>query len=644
MLVKPEHGAADGADVDDSGETGVVDDRQVTEVAVRHELGRLAEAGSGSDDGRVRGHHIGDPDVIDVLAVGDDMSDVGVGDNPYRLVSLGVEDNQGRGAFVFHQVCSRGNVIGDLGRGQRRLHDLGHSGWALRPGGTRPRCFCHDPSVSGLRWCRRPKAWTRRWRHVLRHCAGSQSVVSHSPWAPPPDAPGLPSGDGPSPETPAAGGPALLLPALPGYPREVSTLAVVGAGPKGIAIAAKARALAAAGLPAPRVVLVDRGEVAGNWTGRQGYTSGLLPLGTPPEKDIGYPYAASWGDASADVVAAMAQYSWQRHLIKHGVYSDWIDRGRMRPTHRQWSAYLCEVAEAAEVEIVSGVVTGLDVADGDRWMVKLAAGDEIAADGLVMTGAGPPITVPGQPRDHPRVLDGRSYWLAVREMRHERAQNVCVIGSGETAASVVIDLVKRTHKHSAIDVLTSRGVLYSRGESYDENRLYSDPADWPRLAEAHRREFLERTDRGVFSLQAEAALNQACGFRTLAGRAAAIEAREQDVIVTIAYGDERERIAYDAVVVAIGFDGRWFEALLGKDASARYRAALGGDDLRHLIGIDLSVAGLTPSLHLPVMAGLAQGPGFPNLSCLGLLSDRILRPYIAVNDVGALVPARRERA
>jgi len=421
-------------------------------------------------------------------------------------------------------------------------------------------------------------------------------------------------------------------------------LAVVGAGPKGIAIAAKARALAAAGLPAPRVVLVDRGEVAGNWTGRQGYTSGLLPLGTPPEKDIGYPYAASWGDASADVVAAMAQYSWQRHLIKHGVYSDWIDRGRMRPTHRQWSAYLCEVAEAAEVEIVSGVVTGLDVADGDRWMVKLAAGDEIAADGLVMTGAGPPITVPGQPRDHPRVLDGRSYWLAVREMRHERAQNVCVIGSGETAASVVIDLVKRTHKHSAIDVLTSRGVLYSRGESYDENRLYSDPADWPRLAEAHRREFLERTDRGVFSLQAEAALNQARGFRTLAGRAAAIEAREQDVIVTIPYGDERERIAYDAVVVAIGFDGRWFEALLGKDASARYRAALGGDDLRHLIGIDLSVAGLTPSLHLPVMAGLAQGPGFPNLSCLGLLSDRILRRYVAVNDPGALVPERRERA
>jgi mycobactin lysine-N-oxygenase len=420
-------------------------------------------------------------------------------------------------------------------------------------------------------------------------------------------------------------------------------LAVVGAGPKGIAIAAKASALAAAGLPVPRVVLVDRGQAAGNWSGRQGYTSGLLPLGTPPEKDVGYPYAAGWGDASADVVAAMAEYSWQRHLIRHGAYSDWVDRGRMRPTHRAWSAYLREVADAADAEIVSGVVTGLEVTGGDRWEIRLAAGDVIAADGLVITGAGPAVRVPGQPHDHPRVLDGRTYWLAAHELNHQRAQNVCVIGSGETAASVVIDLVKRFHKRSTIDVLTARGVLYSRGESYDENRFYSDPADWPRLAETHRREFLERTDRGVFSLQAEAALNQARGFRALAGRAAAIEAREQDVIVTIAYGDERERVAYDAVVVAIGFDGRWFEALLGEDAGARYRDALGGGDLDHSIDVDLSVSGLAPPLHLPVMAGLAQGPGFPNLSCLGLLSDRILRRYVAVNDAGA-ADTGKERA
>ena len=60
------------------------------------------------------------------------------------------------------------------------------------------------------------------------------------------------------------------------------------------------------------------------------------------------------------------------------------------------------------------------------------------------------------------------------------------------------------------------------------------------------------------------------------------------------------------------------------------------------------MAGLSPPLHLPVLAGLAQGPGFPNLSCLGLLSDRILRRYVppaepAPQAEKASAPERRER-
>ena len=423
------------------------------------------------------------------------------------------------------------------------------------------------------------------------------------------------------------------------------TLAVVGAGPKGIAIAAKARALAAAGLEAPRVVLVDRGAVAGNWSGRQGYTSGLLPLGTPPEKDIGFPYADSWGAASPAVTAAMADYSWQRHLIAHGVYADWIDRGRLRPTHRQWSFYLREVAEKAEAEVVAGEVAGLE-AVGGRWRLDVEPGDPVWADGVVFTGAGPPVRVPGQPGHHPHVLDGRSYWLAARAHGTPVAQNVCVIGSGETAASVVISLLNNSPKRSTIDVLTSRGVLYSRGEGFDENRFYSDPGDWPQLAESHRREFLERTDRGVFSLQAEAALSQARGFRTLAGRAVRIDAGERQVVVTIEYGAERERVAYDLVVVAMGFDPRWFEGLLGEEATRRLKDALAGAELARQISVNLSVAGLDPPLHLPVVAGLAQGPGFPNLSCLGLLSDRILRryvPYIPLEAPARVASEGRER-
>ena len=406
----------------------------------------------------------------------------------------------------------------------------------------------------------------------------------------------------------------------------MTTLAVIGAGPKGIAIAAKARALGEAGLDAPKVVLVDRGAVAGNWSGRQGYTNGLLPLGTPPEKDVGFPYPHSWGATSDLVTRAMTEFSWQRHLMAHGRYADWVDRGRMRPTHREWTVYLREVAERAEAEIVSGELVGLDV-DGGRWRLALEGSEAISADGVVFTGSGPPITVAGQPREHPRVFDGRSYWLQQRALKKQIAESVCVIGSGETAASIVISLLKKSHKRSTVDVLTSRGVLYSRGESYDENRFYSDPGDWPRLAESHRREFLERTDRGVFSMQAEAILNHSRGFRTLAGRAAAIEAGDRQVVVTIEYDDQRERVAYDLVVVAIGFDVRWFESLLGGDARRRLEEAAGAE-LERRIDVDLSVAELSPPIHLPLLAGLAQGPGFPNLSCLGLLSDRILRRYV----------------
>jgi mycobactin lysine-N-oxygenase len=409
------------------------------------------------------------------------------------------------------------------------------------------------------------------------------------------------------------------------------TLAVAGAGPKGIAIAVKARALAAAGLDAPRVVLIDPGPVAGNWTGQQGYTSGLLPLGTPPEKDIGFPYPDSWGDASAAVTAAMAGFGFQRHLIERGAYADWVDRGRLRPTHRQWSFYLRDAAAKAGAEVVTAQIEGLE-AVVDRWRLDLSGGSELRADGVVFTGTGPPIRVPGQPSAHPRVTTGRSYWQHTPRPGPHLAQSICVIGSGETAASVVIDLLRRAHKRSTVDVVTSRGVLYSRGESYAENRFYSDPRDWPALAEGHRREFLERTDRGVFSVQAEAVLNASRRFRTLAGRAVAIEASEHQIVLTTEYGPEQEKVAYDFVVVAIGFESRWFESLLGPEARARLAAASsgppGGERLEKLIDVDLSVAGLTPALHLPMLAGLAQGPGFPNLSCLGLLSDRVLRRYV----------------
>lgn len=125
----------------------------------------------------------------------------------------------------------------------------------------------------------------------------------------------------------------------------LASLAVVGAGPKGLAIAAKRAALARTGREVPDLVLIDRAGVATNWSGTSGYTDGRQPLSTPPEKDVGFPYAPSWGPASGQVSDEVRRWSWQRYLIDQGGLADWVDRGQPRPDHRAWHRYLRWVAE-----------------------------------------------------------------------------------------------------------------------------------------------------------------------------------------------------------------------------------------------------------------------------------------------------------
>jgi len=222
------------------------------------------------------------------------------------------------------------------------------------------------------------------------------------------------------------------------------------------------------------------------------------------EKDVGYPYLPAWGPSSAAVCDRLRHLSWHAFLIARGAYAEWVDRGRPRPTHRRWGEYLAWVAERVPVDPLIAEVRGLDVVDG-RWCLALDGDRSLAADALVVTGPGTPITLPGQPRDDDRVLDGRTFWS--RERWPDRPVDVAVIGNGETAGSVTAALLDRLADGSTIEVVSTAGVLYSRGESYTENRWYSDPTGWRDLAERHRREFLRRTDRGVFSVAVEAVLN-----------------------------------------------------------------------------------------------------------------------------------------
>ena len=106
------------------------------------------------------------------------------------------------------------------------------------------------------------------------------------------------------------------------------------------------------------------------------------------------------------------------------------------------------------------------------------------------------------------------------------------------------------------------------------------------------------------------------------GTAKRIHARqEEQVFVDTEYDGRIERDTYDYLIVAIGFDPLWFTSLLDKEAHSALAEATNGLERRAIersIGEDLSVQNITPRLHLPMAAGVAQGPGFPNLSCLGL--------------------------
>src|SRR5262249_46080660 len=88
---------------------------------------------------------------------------------------------------------------------------------------------------------------------------------------------------------------------------------------------------------------------------------------------------------------------------------------------------------------------------------------------------------------------------------------------------------------------------------------------------------------------------------------------------------------FDRVVVATGFNPLSFERLLPKNTLPIRRRGRQTKIMRmvsDLIAEDLSVEGLSPKLHLPMLAGFRQGPGLPNLTCLGLMADRILKSYV----------------
>jgi mycobactin lysine-N-oxygenase len=377
---------------------------------------------------------------------------------------------------------------------------------------------------------------------------------------------------------------------------------------------------------------VERTEVAANWRASGGWTDGAHRLGTSPEKDVGFPYRSTLvAGRNAELDEAMTGYSWQAYLIATGRFAEWVDRGRPAPTHQRWSQYLRWVAGAVGMTVAAGEVGHIGI-DGPRWVLQTPE-TTVAADAVMITGPGQAekTLLPGDPR----VYSIAQFWHRAAGADRIKAERVAVVGGGETAASMLNELFR--HRVSTITVISPQVTLFTRGEGFFENTLFSDPTDWAALSADERRDALARTDRGVFSARVQDALLADDRIRHLRGRVAHAVSRDDGIRLTLAAnrgGENFETVhGFDLVIDGSGADPLWFLPLLGQDALDLLELSLGGpvsgDRLAEAIGHDLAVGGVAPKLFVPNMAGLTQGPGFPNLSCLGLLSDRILGSDIA---------------
>lgn len=419
-------------------------------------------------------------------------------------------------------------------------------------------------------------------------------------------------------------------------------LLIVGAGAKAAGIAAKVHALNTLGLGPLTVTIVEGTEVAASWLGRNGMTSGEEPLAVTPIKDIGFPYRSHevFGEAGEAIDEQAMQFSWQRYMVGRRLYARWVDAGAPQVRHRDYGEYLTWVLERATegVEQVRGQVTrvALDEA-GERWAVEVdepSGRSHHSAAAVVLTGPGVHRAFPAEPGVESRLFhcDSRRDEFAV--LPEDRPCDVGIIGGGESALSCMMFL--RGMRPLARYTIYTPMVPLSRGESFLENRVFSDPdvIGWEQLDEVTRRDFVKHSDRGVFDPPSlsKVAYDDRCKFEI--GRVTEVQAGEGERLALVHHSSRGiAHPEHDFVVNCTGFDllaqlrelfpeetRTEIESRTGPlwDAPARTEVP---------IGRQLELRGVEPRVHIPGLAGLSQGPGFANLGALGLLANRVLQAF-----------------
>lgn len=421
----------------------------------------------------------------------------------------------------------------------------------------------------------------------------------------------------------------------------MTSLVIIGAGPKAVAVQAKAHVLRGLGMTLPEIQVVDPVGVGGNWLPEGGWTDGRHVLGTSPFKDVGFPYRTRIADAlppdpdadgmtgslSRVVDRELLALSWVRFLIETGRYASWIDRGQPRPQHRLWAEYLRWVAARTGLDPIRGRVTGLH-ADAAGWSLSVDMidgwGRTVTGDALLVTGPGPSTR---RIAEIPRVYSLAGFWRIIADHELPEAARIAVIGGGESSASVISEMIR--HDVDEISLVCPAATLFSRGEGQFENAMYSDPHKWADLDDEARRDFISRTDRGVISVAMHECLSSDDRIAHLRGTVRDAREAGSGVELTVTDPVQGSHTAFfDLVVDARGGSPVWFTELMDQQTRSLVAAACGGDltagSLESRMTPALAVDGLSPLLFVPSLSGFRHGPGLANLSCLGELSDRIL--------------------
>jgi mycobactin lysine-N-oxygenase len=424
-----------------------------------------------------------------------------------------------------------------------------------------------------------------------------------------------------------------------------SDLLIVGAGAKAAGIATKVHIANTLGLARLSLKIVEATDVAASWKGLNGMTSGEEPLAVTPIKDVGFPYQShiEFGEAGEAIDAGLSAFTWQQYMISRRRYARWVDAGSPPVRHRDYGEYLTWVLSRAVegVDHVHGRVTEISLDEGrERWVVEVSepgGASRHTCSALVLTGPGIHRSFPHEPAVASRVFHCDSKRDEFARIPEDRACDVAIVGGGESALSATMFL--RSLRPLCQFTIYTPMLPMSRGESFLENRVFSNPdvVEWEALDQQTRRDFVKHSDRGVFDPPSLAAIAYDDRCRFVTGRVTDVGSVADGERVLLEYESPEGPISSEHEYVAncTGFDLlAQLRTMFDEDVRAEIERRSGplwdrpaGTDVP--IGRHLELRGMQPRLHIPGLAGLSQGPGFANLGALGLLSNRVLQPFLS---------------